>query len=407
MNDVFLFNPTCEYAVANGNVSWQPNRLLRNMETDLATLPQFFAQPGDIVLTDELPSPEFIRSFNRFEYQPPQFFRKHDFLNETGNNPIALNRLVPWGWSPAAHKLLSPVKNFCSDEFKNSPVFRWCPESKELYSKRFALEILAELLSKQHYDFFLPEHLLTEICTTQSEIEQHISKWGKVMIKAPWSCSGRGLQPVTKTPVHPKVWERVTGIINDQGFVIAEPYLNKAADLAIQFEIKNGKISFLGVSNFFTDDKGQYQGNFIHGIPNKYDDETIAFLKFLPGVLVKPIIEILENSKLPLFYEGNFGVDMLIFRDEKHQLKVNPCLEINLRQNMGLLALRLDKLVSPSKTAVYKMFYQPGKSFLEFRNEMITQHPHEFVNGKLNSGFFALTEANENTQFGAYLFVIN
>jgi len=404
--DIFLFNPTCEYAVANGKTSWQPNRLLQKMETDLATLPQFFAQPHDIVLTEKLPSSEFTCSFNRFEYQPPQFFRKHDFIEEAKIKPNILNRLVPWGWSLAAHNLLSPLKNFCSHEFRNSPVFNWKPESKELYSKRFALEVLTKLLSEQHYDFFLPEYLLTEICTTQSEIEKNISKWEKVMIKAPWSCSGRGLQPITKTPVHPKVWEKIKGIINTQGFVIAEPYLNKAADLALQFKIEKGEIDFLGISNFFTDSKGQYQGNFIHGVPNEYDKETVAFLKFLPDVLVKPIITTLESSRLSLLYEGNFGVDMLIFRDEKNRLKVNPCLEINLRQSMGLLALQLCKLVSPDKMAVYRMFYQQGKSFFEFKNEMIKKHPPEFVNGKLNSGFFALTEADENTQFGAYLFVI-
>ena len=403
--DVFLFNPTCEYAVANGKSSWQPNRLLQKMETDLATLPQFFAQSGDIVLTDKLPSPEFIHSFNQLEYQLPQFCKKHDFINEATIKPTVLNRLLPWGWSLATHKLLTPLKDFCSNEFKNSPVFNWKPEAKELYSKRFALEILIKLLSELHYDFILPEHLLTEICATQSEIEKTISKWEKVMIKAPWSCSGRGLQPITKTPVHPKVWGKITGIINDQGFVIAEPLLNKVADLALQFKIEKGEINFVGISNFFTDSKGQYQGNFIHGIPNEYDKEVAEFLNFLPDVLATPIIKTLKNSRLPLLYEGNFGVDMLIFKDDKNRLKVNPCLEINLRQNMGLLALQLEKLVSPDKMAVYRMFYQHSKSFLEFKNEMTKKHPPEFVNGKLNSGFFALTEADENTQFGAYILV--
>ena len=401
--DIFLFNPTCEYAVANGKASWQPNRLLQKMETDLATLPQFFAQSCDIVLTENLPSSEFIHSFDQLECQLPQFFKKHDFIKEAEIKPNELNRLVPWGWSVATHKLLSPLKKHCSYEFKSSPVFNWKPESKELYSKRFALEVLTKLLSELHYDFLLPGHLLTEVCTTQSEIEKVISKWGNVMIKAPWSCSGRGLQPITKTPVHPKVWERITGIINDQRFVIAEPYLNKVADLAFEFKVEKGRVDFCGISNFFTDNKGQYQGNYIHGIPNEYDNDTVTFLKSLPDILVKPIIKTLESSKLSLLYEGNFGVDMLIFRDEKNRLKVNPCLEINLRQNMGLLALQLEKLVSPDKTAIYRMFYQQGKSFLEFKNEMTKKHPPVFVNRKLYSGFFALTEANENTQFGAYI----
>ena len=48
--DIYLFNPTCEYAVANGHTSWQPNRLLQKMEEDLGTLPLFFARPQDVIL---------------------------------------------------------------------------------------------------------------------------------------------------------------------------------------------------------------------------------------------------------------------------------------------------------------------------------------------------------------------
>lgn len=402
--DVFLFNPTCEYAVASGNTWWQPNRLLQKMEADLATLPMFLAQPTDIVLTDTPPPPEFITSFNEFEHRLPRFVDTHSLVNEAQLRQIALGRLVPWGWSPAAHRLLSPLKNFCFGEFKASPVFEWHHELKELYSRRFAVEILKQLLSGRSCEYFIHEHFIPEICTVESEIENLVARWGKVMVKAPWSCSGRGLQPITKTPVHPKVFEKIRGIISHQGFVTVEPYLNKAADLALQFEIRKGKIRYLGVSNFFTDNKGQYQGNFLNSIPpNKYDSETLNFLKHLPETLAESIASTLASSRITSFYEGNFGVDTLIFRDSEHRLKVNPCLEINLRQSMGLVALRLEQFVAPDTPAVYRMFYQPGKTFSEFSNEMTAKHPPKFVNGKLNSGFFALTQSHAHTHFGAYL----
>ncbi|HOI48862.1 MAG TPA: hypothetical protein PK167_06130, partial [Prolixibacteraceae bacterium] len=57
--DVYLFNPTCEMAIANGTVSWQPNRLLQQMETDLGNLPQFFAAETDVVLVKRLPGKAF------------------------------------------------------------------------------------------------------------------------------------------------------------------------------------------------------------------------------------------------------------------------------------------------------------------------------------------------------------
>ncbi len=403
--DIFLFNPTCEYAVANGQPFWQANRLLLKMEADLATLPCFFANPYDIILTDKIPSNEFVESFEPFHFSMPQFFQKDEFLRKTFSETFGINKLLPWGWSPAAHRLLSPLKQYCSDAFKQSPVFLWNPENRELYSKGFALEILKEIKSALNFDFLLPENLITEKCTTREEIERLMLRWGKVMIKAPWSSSGRGLQPITKTPVHEKVWEKIVGIIKAQGFVIAEPYLNKAADLAFQFEFKKGKVEFVGISNFTTDKKGQYQGNYIHGIPDNFEPDVVEFAEFVPSVLIDPIIKILEKSKLAANYEGNFGVDTLIFRDESNKLKINPCLEINVRLNMGLLALYLEKLVSPEKKAEYRTYFQPGISFYEFKTAMQKKYPARFLNGKLESGFFALTEANENIQFGAYLLI--
>ncbi len=42
--DIFYFNPTCEFAVANGSPNWQPNKLLKKMEDDLSVLPLFFGK---------------------------------------------------------------------------------------------------------------------------------------------------------------------------------------------------------------------------------------------------------------------------------------------------------------------------------------------------------------------------
>jgi hypothetical protein len=39
--DIYLFNPTCEMAVANSHTSWQPNLLLQKMEEDLVHCPSF------------------------------------------------------------------------------------------------------------------------------------------------------------------------------------------------------------------------------------------------------------------------------------------------------------------------------------------------------------------------------
>jgi len=403
--DIYLFNPTCEYAVANGLASWQPNRLLQKMEEDLGMLPLFFARPSDVVLVKKIPPADYQEALEKIGIAPPRFIQiseiaKNDtFLNEPKN------RLLPWGWSPAAHRLLEPLKLSCSKEFQRSPVANWKPEYRKIYSKKFALGILKELLPLLPADKILPPRLIPQVCTTKPEIETLIRKWGKVMVKAPWSSSGRGLQRVTKTPVVEKVWEKVLGIISDQGYAITEPLLNKVLDMALEFELIKGKVNFLGISRFLTDAKGQYQGNFLNGWPDNMDLETVKFAEKLPEMIIKPLLTVLENSLLPKFYEGKFGVDTLIFRDEKNDLRVNPCLEINVKQNMGLLSLELEKLISPEKKGIFKTFYNPEKPFLELKHEMEKEHPLNLHNKKIESGFFPIMPVVENTNFGAFILV--
>ncbi len=401
--DIFLFNPTCEYAVANGHPSWQPNLLLQKMEEDLGTLPLFLARPHDVVLVKKLPPPEFPEQLKKAGLIMPQFIKTEDAIKNKAFIDSPKSRLLPWGWSPAAHKLLSPLKSSCSAEFTSSPVAEWRSEYKQIYSKKFALEILKDVLPLLPGGAILPPHLIPETCTTRQELEILINKWGKLMVKAPWSSSGRGLQRVTTTPVAPKVWEKLLGIINEQGFAMAEPYLNKILDMALQFRIKNGKVTYLGISRFFTDKKGQYQGNFLNGWPVSTEQQATDFLESFIEILIPRLSMVVEGSLLAEYYEGVFGIDTLLFQDSQDLLRINPCLEINVRQNMGLLSLKLEKLLAPGKKALFKIFFQKEKSFYSFQKEMETRYPLVVSNNKIKSGFFPLTPTDENYLFGAYI----
>jgi hypothetical protein len=404
-HSIFLFNPTCEYAVANGSPNWQPNRLLQKMEADLSVLPLFFAGKNDFVLVDQMPTKEFIQSLKHIMIEIPGFILK----NETNNNQQFLqlpkNKLIPWGWSPAAHQNLLPLKQSCSVEFRQSPVYHWNPEHREITSRKFAIDILNKVCTSINADYLIPTEHTPKICNTQNDFENAIRQWGKIMVKAPWSSSGRGLQPITKTPVHQKVWEKVMGIVKDQGYAIAEPYLNRVLDLAFLFELKKGKVEFLGFSNFCTNQKGQYEGNYINGLPLNTKNEIVEFANTVEREIREPLIKAIETTKMAVFYEGVFGVDTLIYTDSAGKLRINPCLEINVRHTMGMLSLQLEKLVKPGTKGMFRTFYQPGVSFYTFKKEMEKKYPSKISDGKIESGFFAITEATEDTLFGAYILV--
>lgn len=376
------------------------------MEEETGNLPMFFAGKDDVVLVKDIPPQKFLKSFEQLNFKPPIFISYDNFSQDSDFINSPKNRLLPWGWSPAAHWLLEPLKTSCSQDFKNSPVYQWQPEHREIYSKKFALDILKKLAPLLPDGIILPKHLIPEIYTSRQEIEKMIGKWDKIMVKAPWSSSGRGLQRIRKTPItEEKVWEKLLGIVKEQGYGIAEPLHRKVADMAFEFKAENGKISFIGISRFSTDNKGQYRGNYLNGWPDDFDSGIIKFADSLPEIVIEPLISVLEQSKLAKYYEGDFGVDTLIFRDDENNLRVNPCLEINVRQNMGLLSLKLEKLISPDKKGMFRTYYNPKQTFYQFKAKMDEKFPPVFKNSKLNSGFFALTPAYKNTSFGAYIII--
>ena len=140
LSDIYLFNPTCEFAVGNGTAGWQPNQLLQKMESDLATLPMFFANPHDYILVDKVPSSNHLKLLGALNYIPPKFILKKKALN--------------------------------SNEFLNL--------------SKFAVKILNELSPVITGDFIIPNNLKPQICFNRKEIERLLLKWGKLMIKAPW-----------------------------------------------------------------------------------------------------------------------------------------------------------------------------------------------------------------------------
>lgn len=403
--NIFIFNPTCEYAIANGNENWQANQLLQKMEADLSSLPLFLSKATDYVLVEKLPSSEFISMLQKLSIEIPNFILKGTINNNQLFIDLPKNKLLPWGWSPAIHKFLLPLKESCSNEFKQSPIFSWNPEHREITSRKFAAEILSQIQSTLNTEYILPFEFLPKVCTTINDFEDAINQWENVMIKNPWSSSGRGLQPITKTPVHSKVWEKVMGIVKDQGYAIAEPLLNKVHDLALLFELKNGKVEFIGTSNFCTNSKGQYEGNYLNGLPSSMENKTKEFVTFIVSEICQPLINAIEKSKMAKNFEGFFGVDSLIYFDDKNQLKINPCLEINVRHTMGFLALRLEKLVHQNQKGMFQTYYKPGASFYNFKKEMEKKHPLNLHEGKIISGFLPLTDANKNSLFGAYILV--
>jgi len=399
-SNVFYFNPTCELAVANGSFSYMPPLLLQKMESDLAMLPFVFATENDFVLTENPPSSDFIQQLKDAGFDVPRFCR----LTELEAFPDGtFDSIFPWGWSPAAHFKLKNLKEKCSDEFKSSPVSNWNENAKFLFERATSLDFLIGLLDQNPFHWFIDRSMTGEIITSIDEIELILSKKQELVLKAPLSSSGRGIQFIRNGILNNSKKQWTSGVLKQQKYMIAEPFLEKLADFSFQFQISSeAEIEYLGSTFFETSSNGQYRGSFIH----RELSEVLAIESYneLQGQInqtANTIKEALKLSDYPKWYRGFLGVDAMVIKNEK-QILIQPCVEINCRANMGVLTLLLENKIDREATGKFELFYGSAGEFDNFSKNMNSINPLLLRKGKLISGFLPLVEPEAHQKFGAY-----
>ncbi len=329
-----VFNASHDEALASGSPYYYPTRTARLFETDLAALPAWWAAPGDAVLVPPgtaLPAdaPEGVRPVTA------------EALLAGGWD--AVGNIAPWGWDALlVHRL------------------RRAGAPEALLPPPAALEAVRGLSSRSLAIALLPrlrEALGTGVgesvwCTADDEVHRAVARYGRAVLKAPWSGSGRGV--FTATPESPAtVWQRARRIVNGQGGIAVEPLYDRSADFALEF-LSRGRegVSYEGLSVFRTTPAGGYAGNLVA-------DEA-ALQGALPAELLPEIghaAEVLAGllGRVLQDYCGPLGVDLMAVRLPDGKLALHPCVEINLRQTMGRVALALRRLVPDGRAAVYAL----------------------------------------------------
>jgi len=398
--NIYYFNPTCELAVANGSFSYQPPLLLQEMERDLSMIPFAFCTENDFVLTESPPSAVFLQILVDAGFSMPKFCR----LAELESLPFeSFNSICPWGWSPAAHFRLKNLKERCDEAFKISPVYNWTAEYKLLFERSTSLDFLTGILNNNPPDWFISKEMVGEKVTSCDEIDLLLDKHSPLVLKAPMSSSGRGIQIIRKTKLNTSNRQWISGVLKHQNYLIAEPYLEKLMDLSFQFQVLQGsEIEYLGYSIFETNSNGQYNGTFIHPNLSKFINEKyVTDLEFRIEETAKVLKAALETSAYVIEHRGFLGVDALVFRNQNH-LMMQPCIEINSRMNMGILTMFLERIIHPESEGKFELFYGNPGEFNTFAAEQIIANQLIFKEGLFYSGFLPLVEPSKKSKFGAY-----
>jgi hypothetical protein len=399
--NVFFFNPTCELAVSNGSFSYMPPLILQEMEQDLSILPFVFATENDFVLTQNLPSAIFIQKLKDAGFSLPKFCT----LSELKSMPdLKIDAIIPWGWSPAAHFKLKDLKDNCADQFKSGRVFNWKTEHQLLFERQTSLDFLNLFMESDHPEWIINKSLTGRVVRSCDEIETLLTRFDGLVIKAPMSSSGRGIQMIRKQRLNTANKQWISGILKQQNYLIAEPYLEKLTDLSFQFEIlADRKINYVGYSVFDTNSNGQYKGTFLNAnLSSILSQEIKGKLDELIDTTANLIGKALETSVYSEFYTGYLGVDALIFRDDQN-LMIQPCIEVNCRMNMGILSKFLEDKIHPESTGKFELFYGTKGEYGDFAIKASETRPIKFKNGKMYSGFLPLSEPDMEKKFGAYI----
>lgn len=398
---VFYFNPTCELAVANGSFSYMPPLLLQEMERDLAVLPFVFGTSTDFVWTENPPTDEFSRKMQDSGFEMPVFAGLAQ-LESLSKGTYA--GLCPWGWSPAAHFKLKNLKSNCSEEFKQSPVFEWKEEHQLLFERSTSLDVLSELVSQNRFPWLIESSMTGKRVTGFSEIELLLEQHQAVVLKAPLSSSGRGIQIIRRKNLNNSNKQWISGILKQQKYLIAEPFLEKLSDLSFQFQVKGpSDLRYLGYSLFETNANGQYRGTLIHpDLKHIPMFGSGAELEEMIQAAAETIRKALVNTVYSTFYRGFLGVDALLF-SQQGKLMIQPCIEINCRMNMGILTMLLESKIHPDAVGKFELYYGSTGEYSRYAAEQIQQNQPVFQNGKIRSGFLSLVEPDQQKKFGAYI----
>ena len=400
--DTYFFNPTCEPAIANGSPFYTAPARLRKFESDLGYLPAWLANEWDQVLVSGTVDNAYNQEMRNLGFRLPELIN----LKEALANPSWLAQpkgtLRPWGWSPAIHQLFKPAINSYQDDFRQSAVATWHEAHKSLYSRLTALGLLTRMIGKYSVNW-LPEPTdLPVVCFTIDQIYTVLDKRKRVVVKTPWSSSGRGLLLFPNPDQKTKNDEVLSGMLNQQGFVTIEPWFDKIADLSYQFISKSGEIRYKGRTFFETDSKGRYVRNLLADTPI-LPGEVSGFLEMHNVEVIQLLQAALMESGYTSLYEGWIGVDALIYRADTGEPRFQPMVEINGRFTMGAIALKLRKHLALQSSGFLQIFYSKSGNFQDFSQKQQVNKPLIMKDNKIVSGFLPLTPPLQEHHFGAYV----
>ncbi|MCW1734610.1 hypothetical protein [Anaerorudis cellulosivorans] len=132
---------------------------------------------------------------------------------------------------------------------------------------------------------------------------------------------------------------------------------------------------------------------------------------YVPITYLRDLIIELEHKLVSYFpaYNGFLGVDMMICRNKEHDYRIHPCVEINMRMNMGLVARAFyDRFVHEASEGIFKtVFFKQNGESLQYKTKMVAEDPLIVKDNRIVSGFLPLNPVSEETKFMSFAHIVS
>lgn len=381
---MYLFNPDHDLALANFMSNFTSPASARKLRSDLAMLPVWYAPDNAAVIAENNLNNLFLENIK-------SKFSIHNSLisfSQLENYPLL--KVKPWGWNPAVRRQF--LESGVSEH--HLPTLAALESIRSYSGRQNAVQLMAELKAMnrhfcgESYYFTAIDELLNYVYASQ----------GDQVLKMPYSGSGKGIVWI-KGEITDKQIDWCKRVINRQGGIVIEPVLNRVQDFAMEFEMTDSGIQFVGYSLFQSAASGAYVGNLLIS-----DDAIEKKLSAFVGVdLLKELRTMLETKLRAYFprYQGYMGVDMMICETSESNFQLQPCIEINMRMNMGIVAHRLyERFIHQDSSGLFTInfFKQEGEA-KSYEQKMQHDHPLIIEGEKIKSGYLTLVPVDNDTKY--------
>ena len=335
-----LFNPSHEMALAAHRQNFLPPRRIQQMEADLKDFPWVWWCNKDGELS--------VWGWN--------LSSKHTMLHRGVDEALLPSDEELERWRQLSERSFAAeyLRLFLDDWQQRYPANGVVGQEMQTLHVDDASEVLSQLVSH-----------------AQPSLSSLSSRSDTFIVKLPFSSSGRG--NFTGELSDTRFRNRITELLQKHGSLVMDRFYNKVLDFALEYEVKSdGEVVFLGYSVFEASSQGRYGGNVVDAQPRlQVQIEQTAQQEI--GIYVERHRQRLQQM-VSGRYRGFVGIDMMVV-EEDGQRKIHPCVEINFRMNMGIVALRLyEKLQLLSRLVAEGKKYgdcvqRPDLRFLAFLSE--------------------------------------